>query len=180
MTGDWSGAIFKYYPSPVKDDFLYDSGEASDPDFSSNTLEGKPLPVWAICGVIHRRDLPDQEGTVFFVPAQKRWKETGLDDYICTGILVTSEKIPHKNLFLQDIRFNKGYLERYLRSLPHPKDKRRIKRLREHNIIIGDQSRSVWFGRNSVPLRRVLKELRLSDQAEALDRRNPSIPRLTF
>ena len=52
MTGDWSGAIFKYYPSPVKDDFLYDSGEASDPDFSSNTLEGKPLPVWAICGVI--------------------------------------------------------------------------------------------------------------------------------
>src|SRR5207249_7365017 len=124
--------------------------------------------VWAICGVFYRRDVSAKGGMVFFVPVQSRWKETGLDDYICTGILVTAEKIPSKEQFLQDGRFDKGYLKRYLKGLVHPKDEPRVKELREQNITVGDQSRSVWFGRNNIPLRDVLTKLGLPEQAQAL------------
>ncbi|SRR6266567_8483959 len=180
MTANWAGAIFKYYPARVKDDFLYDSGAVSDPDFRSNIFEERPLPVWAICGVFHRRDAPANDGMIFFVPVQNRWKETGLNDYICTGILVTGEKIPSKGQFLRDGRFDRGYLERYQKGLLHPKDMPRVKQLREQNIIVGNQSKSVWFGRNDIPLRDVLTKLGLHHQAKALGLgMNPAIPRLS-
>lgn len=41
-----------------------------------------------IVRLMHRRDIPSKGGMIFFVPVQKLWKETGLDNYICTGILV--------------------------------------------------------------------------------------------
>lgn len=179
MSDNWAGAIFKYYPRRVADDFLYDSGIVPDQDFVSNLESGRPLPVWAICVIDHRLRLLSKSGMVFFVPARTRWSETELDNYICTGIFVSKEKIARSEDFVKDPRFTKQYLEGYRIELPHKRDKPERAELRRQNIVIGDSVRSVWFGRNAVRLDELLNLLGLRWQAWNLHLRNTSIPRLT-
>ncbi len=75
---------------------------------------------------------------VFFVPVRSRWSETKLDRYICTGILVSKEKIARSEDFVEDQRFTKQYLEGYRIELPHRKDTPERATLRKRNIVIGD------------------------------------------
>jgi len=177
--GSWAGAIFKYYPRPIADDSLFDDGVVPDPDFMSNVQDGKPIPVWAICGVRHRLHLLAPGGMVFFVPVQGLWTKLNLNGYICTGILVSAEKVPSTELFLSDERLSKEYLEGYRQELPHRHDDANGVALRRQNIIIGDGLRSIWFGRNDVKLMEVLLQLGLVPQANNLGQRNPAIRRLT-
>ena len=173
-----NGAIFKYYPRKESDDYLFDSGTVPDPDFCSNISDGMRLPVWSICGVYHRRDIEPEGGMIFFVPARKRWAVTELDDYYCTGVLVTGSKIDTMDHFLRDSRFTQKYLEGYRLELTHPDDTEITRRLRMQNIIVGNPIKSVWFGRNNVRLRPLLEELGLR-QSQELDRINRAISRLS-
>lgn len=116
---------------------------------------------------------------MFFVPVHGLWTTLNLNDYICTGILVSLEKIPTTERFLLDGRLSKEYLEGYRRELPHRTDNAERAALRRQNIIIGDGFRSVWFGRNEIRLKEVLLQLGLVHQAKNLGQRNPAIPRLT-
>ena len=116
---------------------------------------------------------------MFFVPVHGLWTTLNLNDYICTGILVSLEKIPTTERFLLDGRLSKEYLEGYRRELPHRTDNAERAALRRQNIIIGDGFRSFWFGRNEIRLKEVLLQLGLVHQAKNLGQRNPAIPRLT-
>ncbi len=177
--GRWAGAIFKYYPRPIADYSLFDDGVVPDPDFIDNVQDGKPIPVWAICGVRHRLHLLAPGGMVFFVPVQQLWTKLNINSYICTGILVSSEKVPSTELFLSDGRLSKKYLEGYRQELPHRHDNTETAALRRQNMIIGDGLQSVWFGRNDVELKDVLRQTGLARQANNIGQRNPAIPRLT-
>jgi len=156
------GFIFKY-SADADDPLLRDKlGTTSicgvglrDPDFWSNAC-----PVWAICGPYYRKAL-DPGDIVFFVPKQAALRKAMLDDYVCTGTLVVEEKLPCSEVVMADARLAKEYKKRYKVDLAAhlETDKARTKKIRSCNFIVGNSSRSKWFGRNEEYLGAMLQEL---------------------
>lgn len=173
------GFIFKY-SADADDPHLRDKlGTTSvcrvglrDPDFWSNAC-----PVWAICGPYYRKVL-DPGDIVFFIPKQAATREAMLDDYICTGTLVVEEKLPCPKAVMTDARLTKEYKKRYEVNLAAhlETDKARTKKIRPRNFIIGNQSKSKWFGRNEKYLSTMLQELGIqSVNAKISARRVPAL-----
>lgn len=156
------GFIFKY-SADADDPLLRDKlgttsvcgVELRDPDFWSNAC-----PVWAICGPYYREAL-DPGDFVFFLPKQTAIRKAKLDDYICTGVLVVQERLPGPEFVMTDTRLTKEYKKRYNVDLAaHLKtDKARTRKIRPCNFIVGNSSKSKWFGRNKRHLRTMLQEL---------------------
>ena len=86
------GILFKYDANPY-DPLLKDKRDDKeckgfiDPDFWSN-----PFPVWSICGPYARSSLTNGS-VIFFLPTMSSWKDAGIYDYICTGMLVVKKKV---------------------------------------------------------------------------------------
>jgi len=163
------GLIFKYNADPG-DPLMKDKISRTicglglrDPDFWSNDY-----PVWAICGPYYRKALESRD-VVFFVPKRAAIGKARLDDYICTGILVVRDKLSREDVKV-DSGLTQSYKARYEVDLDAHlrKDNARTRRLRPLNFILGDSSKSKWFGRNMKYLRALLQELDLQNIAERL------------
>lgn len=173
------GLIFKYSADPY-DPLMRDKlGTTSvcglglrDPDFWSNDN-----PVWAICGPYHRKQL-NHGDIVFFVPKKAAIMEARLKDYVCTGILAVANKLPCREEVEVDHRLTPLYKERYEKDLDAhlKKDNERTKKIRPCNFVVGDSSKSKWFGRNKRYLSKLLQELNLQSVTRKLSiRRIPDL-----
>jgi hypothetical protein len=168
------GFIFKY-SADTNDPLMRDKlGTTSvcglglrDPDFWSNAY-----PVWAICGPYYRKAL-DLGDIVFFVPKKAATRKAKLDGYICTGILVVAEKLPNQEYVNVDQRLNPLYKKRYKKDLDAhlERDKAGTKKIRPCNFVLGNPSKSKWFGRNEKYLVTLFSKQPLERTAEKLSLR---------
>jgi len=165
------GFIFKYHADPYDSNMRDKLGTARgcglairDPDFWSNDY-----PVWAVCGPYYRKVLGTGD-IVFFVPIRAAIRKAGLDGYVCTGILVVAEKLPGPEAVMLDPRLTKEYKKKYRADLTAhlEKDNVRTKKIRSCNFVLGDSSKSKWFGRNQKYLYTTLQELGLHSIAGKL------------
>jgi len=173
------GFIFKYR-ADSKDNYMKDTLGTKrdcglglrDPDFWSNDF-----PVWGVCGPYYRKAL-DIGDVIFFAPKKVSITEAGLSDYICTGILVVANVLPSLECVMADARLTVKYKEKYKADLDAhlKKDKERTKKVRPCNFIIGEVSKSRWFGKNKNRLTCILQKSALQNVASKLSiRRIPSL-----
>jgi hypothetical protein len=173
------GFIFKYSAEP-DDPLMKDKlGTSSvcglglrDPDFWSNDF-----PVWAICGPYYRNALVPRD-VVFFAPKKSAIRKAGLEDYVCTGILVVEEKLHCSEDVMTNPRLDSEYKKKYKSDLAaHLKrDRARTKKIRSLNFVIGNSSNSIWIGRNQEYLRTALDQVGLHGAAKKLSfRRIPPL-----
>lgn len=171
-----TGYIRKYH-AETKDPYLCDDGKLADPDFFTNQANGRnPIPTWAICGPYVRNKLKKND-IVFFVPEMKRLRRIGLDFYICTGMLVVDEIPEDDSAFLRHPSINAKFKRLYTQDLKdhlsndEEKHKRRTKAIRAKRVVLGDTSRSMWFGKNDLDLTHELKRLGLVELSRQIRNR---------
>lgn len=138
------------------------------------------FPVWAVCGPYYREAL-DPGDVVFFAPKKSATRKAGLDDYVCTGILVVAEKLPCSKDVMADPRLTSEYKKKYRSDLAaHLRRDReqapRTEKIRPCNFVLGDKSKSEWIGRNQEYLRTALDQAGLHGIAMKLSfRRIPAL-----
>lgn len=171
------GVIFRYSADPYdpmmkdKESICSEEGCAlRDPDFWINSV-----PVWGICGPWIRTSL-NVGDLVFFVPIKKSWEKAGLNDYICTGILVVSQVLNDKKEVLDESRLTATYKRSWEKDLEihlerDGREAPRTVNIRGKNYIIGDKTKSIWFGRNDKYLTKVLNDTGLSTHVRWRNRR---------
>lgn len=170
------GLFFKYKADP-HNELMKDTADCEicpivDPDFWTNEI-----PVWGVCGPYFRSSLTEGD-KVFFIPRKDSLQKAGLNDYICTGILVVGQIIPDSNQVMNNEILTDEYKQNYLTDLKaHLKrDKPRTKKIRPRNFIIGDRFESPWFGKNENYLKPLLKQLGIIETSNKLHfRRIPNL-----
>ncbi len=153
------GIIRKYHADHAQKDLRDNADKSgcteliSDPDFWSNRF-----PIWSICGPYVRNNLK-KDDIIFFLPNKKSLAKLKLVEPICTGVIYVSEIIHNSNQLRKKV--DEEYYNKYIIDLRNHlrKDANRTRKIRNKNIVIGNNEKSKWLGDKYVKLKPLVEPL---------------------